>query len=414
MSRICVVRQYYFPLDPRVRREVDAVLGAGHEVDVVCLGRPGEPSLERSGRLTVRRVGIARKRAGILRYAWEYASFLVAAAAIVTRSHLRRRYDLIQVNSMPDALVFASAVPRLLGARVLLDLQECMPEFFATKFGVSPGHPFVRAVARIEQSSIRFAHYAITCTGHMRQAFLQRGAEPAAVGVVLNGADEDVFDPTRYLAAPREAGGFVLIAHGTVEERYGLDTVVRAVALLAKDVPDISLRVYGDGSYLQELRDLAHRLGVDERVYIHGGWAPMDDLLRAIASADAGVVAMKRDAFRDLTLCNKMHEYVAMHKPAVVSRTRSVVEYYGESCFQLFESDDPADLARAIRELYEQPELRQRLVTEALRVSEPYRWQYQREHYQRIVADLIERRQPAAPATRIGLPHSAATDVGLA
>jgi hypothetical protein len=44
----------------------------------------------------------------------------------------RRRYRLVQVHSLPDVLVFAAAVPRLLGARLLLDLQECMPEFFAT------------------------------------------------------------------------------------------------------------------------------------------------------------------------------------------------------------------------------------------------------------------------------------------
>ena len=45
---------------------------------------------------------------------------------------------------MPDALVFAAAVPRLLGARVVLDLHECMPEFFSVKFGVPMEHPVVR------------------------------------------------------------------------------------------------------------------------------------------------------------------------------------------------------------------------------------------------------------------------------
>ena len=44
-----------------------------------------------------------------------------------------RRYDVVQVNSLPDWLVFAALIPRALGARVLLDLHECMPEYAATK-----------------------------------------------------------------------------------------------------------------------------------------------------------------------------------------------------------------------------------------------------------------------------------------
>ena len=52
---------------------------------------------------------------GILHYVFGYGVFLLAAAVLVTMLHLRRRYHLIQINSMPDALVFAALGPRLLG-----------------------------------------------------------------------------------------------------------------------------------------------------------------------------------------------------------------------------------------------------------------------------------------------------------
>src|SRR5215210_5942920 len=103
MARICVVRQYYFPLDPRVRREVDALVLAGHQVDVICMRRPGEPSYEEDGQITVRRVPLQHYRgAGPLRYVFEYATFGLAAASLVGALHLRRPYDLVQVNSIPD------------------------------------------------------------------------------------------------------------------------------------------------------------------------------------------------------------------------------------------------------------------------------------------------------------------------
>ena len=47
-----------------------------------------------------------------------------------------------------------------------------------------------------------------------------------------------------------------------------------------------------------------------------------------------------------------MFDFIAMRRPAVVSRTRSVEAYFPSSCFALFESGDEHDLARAIRALY--------------------------------------------------------------
>ena len=60
-ARICVIRQGFYPLDPRVRREVLALEGAGHEVDVGCLRRPDEPGWERIGNVTVHRIAIANR-----------------------------------------------------------------------------------------------------------------------------------------------------------------------------------------------------------------------------------------------------------------------------------------------------------------------------------------------------------------
>src|SRR5712692_5815683 len=160
-ARLCLIRQGYYPLDPRVRREVDALAQAGHEVDVICLRRPGEKRLESQGHVTAHRVPIPTRRAGRFNYVIQYAAFFAVASVLVAVLHLRRRFDVVQVNSMPDSLVFAAIVPRLLGARVLLDLHECMPEFYAVKFGVGLRHPAVRFVAWMEQAAIRFADQVI-------------------------------------------------------------------------------------------------------------------------------------------------------------------------------------------------------------------------------------------------------------
>lgn len=393
--RVAVLRQGAFEIDPRVQREVQALLQAGHEVDVIAIRGRGAPRREREGALTVRRLPLPRRRGGALAHAVDYGLFFVAAFALLSFLHVRRRYDLVQVHTLPDPLVFAALVPKLTGARVVLDLHECMPEFFATKFGVPLRHPAVRAIGAAEQASIRFADFAITCTEQMREAFVARGAAPAKIGLVHNTADEQVFDPTRYPPRQREPGRFTLICHGSVEERYGLDTAIRALALLAEELPELRLAIYGSGSQLPELRALAAELDVRDRVEFTGRFVPIEELLAAIADADAGVVAMKSDAFRDLVHCNKMYDLVAMRRPVITSRTRSVEAYFSDQAFLYFEADDPEDLARAISRLHGDAALGERLVERAAEEVEPYRWPHQRERYQRYVLSTASGSRPA-------------------
>src|SRR5687768_2761628 len=394
--RVAVVRQGLFEFDPRVQREVHALLDAGHEVDVISLRHGDYRGTDRDGKLTVRHLPIPVRRGGAFSYLADYGLFFIAAFLLLTALHVRRRYELVQVHSLPDPLVFAALVPKLTGARVILDLHECMPEFFATKFGVELDHPAVRAIAAAEQASIRFSDFTLTCTEQMRQAFTGRGADPGEIGVVHNTAEEKIFNPERHPPRAREDGHFTLICHGSVEERYGLDTAIKAVASLADEIPELRLQIYGKGTQLPELRELATLLDVRDRVEFNGRWLPIEELVDAIASADAGVVAMKRDIFRDLVHCNKMYDLVAMRRPVITSRTRSVEAYFSDDALLYFTADDPDDLANAIRRLYADPALGDRLVQQAEAEVEPYRWPRQREQYKRYVLSVATGGTPVA------------------
>ena len=388
MARLCVIRQFYVPDDTRVRRELHALIDAGHSVDVICMRRPGQTARERSGRLTIHRLPMHHRRGGIGQYLFEYLAFPLLVAAYLAWLDLRRPFDLVQVNTIPDWLVFAAIGPRLRGTPVLLDLHECMPEFYASKFDTSLGHPCVRALKLLERASIRFASSAITCTEHMREAFVSRGVPANRIGVVMNSSEEAIFDPERFPPSVRREGRFKLVAHGTVEKRYGLDTIIRAVERLRGRIPELALEVYGAGSYSDELRRMVDDLGLRKEVTFHG-YVPIDELVAAIADADAGVVAMKRDAFRDLTHCNKMFDLITLRRPVICSRTKSVMAYFPDDCMKYFDGDDDADLARAIEELYADPDQSARLVSSASAANEPYRWPYQRQQYLSVIDGLL-------------------------
>jgi glycosyltransferase involved in cell wall biosynthesis len=203
----------------------------------------------------------------------------------------------------------------------------------------------------------------------------------------MDGADEDVFHPDP--SARPDPHRLTLISHGTVEERYGLDTAIEAVGLLRDEIPELELKIYGDGSDVARLRHLAADLGVSDRVYFSPGFVPFEDLVHAIATADVGVVAMKRDAFRDLTLAGKMFDFIAMGVPMAVAVTRSVEETFPAECYERFESGDAAGLAQCIRRLHADPAYRARLAARATAHAEPYRWVHQSKRYLENVHRLL-------------------------
>ncbi|OLC04990.1 MAG: hypothetical protein AUI15_00350 [Actinobacteria bacterium 13_2_20CM_2_66_6] len=409
MARICVISHSHYPWDSRVSREMHALVQAGHQVDLICLQHGGQPPIERAGPVSIYRLPIARLRGGFLRYFFELATFQIAATLLLVWLHLRHRYSLVETTSVPDWLVFAALPAKLFGARVLLDLHECMPEYGMTKWGVSPRHPLVRFLRVMERASIRFADFVTTCTEQMRERFVERGAPPEKIAVVLNSFDEERFDPDRYRRTRTDDDRFVLVHHGTIEPNYGLDVVVRAVALLRDKIPGLRFEIYGGGTHRAAVEALTKELGLDDRVHFTG-WLLPEELLGRLADADVGVVAVRRDAFRDVTLCIKMFDLISMRRPVVISRTRAVEAYFGNECFQLFESGNEEDLARAIYELYADPDLRSRLVRHATAVNEPYRWVHQAGRYVDIAERLIAGVPTASKRAAAMAASSAATN----
>jgi glycosyltransferase involved in cell wall biosynthesis len=391
MSRICIISKSHLPFDPRVVREARALAKAGHQVDVICARSGSQPFRERDGAITIYRLPVTRRRGSVLRYAYEFVTFQLAAALLVGAIHVRRPYAVVETTSLPDWLVFATAIPRLFGARVLLDLHEVAPEYGMTKYKVGADHPSVRMLRLFERLSIGFADFVTTCSEQMRERFIERGAPAEKIDVVLNSFDEQRFPPDRVVTAPRFPAEFVLITHGTIEENYGTDLIVRAVALLRDRIPGLRLEVYGDGTHRRFCQELARELGVEQQVWFSDGFIPMEDLLPRIAAADAGVVAVRRDAFRDVTLCIKMFDFVTMRRPVIISRTRAVEAYFGDDAFELFGSGDAVDLARAIEALHSDPARRAALVARATERNEPYRWPHQERRYVEIVERLAAR-----------------------
>ena len=176
-KRAALVRLLYYPDDMLVRREAEALRDLGFDVDVYCLRNAGEAAEAVVEGVTVHRLPLKREKRGAARNLFEYLAFFCLAAGALTAAHLRRPFAVIQVNTMPDFLVFATLLPRLLGARVTLQMYEPMPELWATKFTSPWPSRILRVIAGW---AVRYADAVITVTESLKETLVAHAA-PAAI-----------------------------------------------------------------------------------------------------------------------------------------------------------------------------------------------------------------------------------------
>jgi glycosyltransferase involved in cell wall biosynthesis len=400
--RIGTITYDWFPFDPRVRRLAGAAVDAGYAVDVICLRQPHEKYYEVHNGVHIYRMPMNRgfgRPLPVTLLSW--CVFLFLAAVTVTWLHLRRPYHVIHVHNMPDFLVFATLFPKLLGAKIILDVQDVSPELMTVKAkGRLCGIVRWLAIWQ-ERLSTVFADHVVTVGWPFEEVLLQRGVSQEKLTVVINSADPKLF-PASYRYLPRdesyeEVQPFILMYHGTLTERNGLDTAIRALALAHRIIPQLRLDIKGRGEQLPILKQLARELGVSDHV-VFSDPCPAEELVNFVIHGDVGIIPYRCDSFMELVLPTKAYEFAWMHRPMIASDTRAIRSMFRPESIILCDSTSPESFAEAIITLYEDPEKRACMTSNAAQDYEPYRWESMAVRYQQLLASLsrnqIHKQQP--------------------
>jgi glycosyltransferase involved in cell wall biosynthesis len=262
MKNVGMIVFSYYPSDPRVRREAEALIDEGYSVSVICLKNRQERKHETVNGVRVIRCSIRRSRGSKMSYLIEYGLFSLYAMLKISMLHLLRRFSVVHVHNMPDFLAFCAAMPKLLGAKIVLDLHDPSPEVFMTKYSMSQDAKMIKAMRLIERMSIWFSDHVITPNLAFKDIFVSRGCPETKVSIVMNSPPEQIFNLEDYSSSSDGRGDsnrpWTLMYHGTIVRRHGLDDLLRAVVIARKQVPGIALHVYGDGDeFVDEVGQVA-------------------------------------------------------------------------------------------------------------------------------------------------------------
>ena len=390
MKAICLIVQNIYDIDPRVRRKAEALVASGYHVDVLALRGPRGEKCYRLNGVNIRTMALGKKRGALSRYLLEFAAFYLWVFLQVSWETLRKRYVVIDVNTLPDFLIFAPILAKWLGAKLILDMHEIAPEFYISKYGCPPDAAPVRLLRLVEHLSMMFADRVITINEPIETLLTSRGLPPWKSTILMNAVDETRFCAWVNSSETRKASdqpAFVMIYHGTLTHIYGLDIAIEAFALAHKDMPGAELWILGSGTAKSGLAELARATGTETKIRLIGQ-VDASDIPAWLSRSDAGILPIRQDVFLDFAFPNKLPEFIVMGKPVIVSRLRTIQHYFSEDALAYFDPGNPANLASQMIRLYRDSQLRRSLSENARLQYAPMRWELMRNRYIALIEEL--------------------------
>ena len=400
-KRAAVLLYSYYPSDPRPRRAAEAMIEAGMSVDLLCLTENASelPESNVAG-VNVFRLPMEHRRGGKLAYVWNYGVFLARSFWFLGVRSLRKRYDVVHVHNMPDVLVFSALIPKLRGARVILDLHDPMPELMLSIYGLKEDHWQIRFLKACERWSIAFSNLVLTPNITFKNLFTSRSCQPEKVQIVMNSPDETIFTPGSVEPVPRAPNGgdeFRIMHHGSIVHRHGIDLLVEAVAKVRPGIPGVRLDIFGRREpFLDEVLDAARRLGVGDIVHYRGN-STQREIARAILESDLGVIPNRRSAFTGLNFPTRIFEYLAMGRPILVPATQGIEDYFTPEQLLMFEQGNVDDLAARILWIRENPEAVRRVLDRGIEVYRKHLWTQERARFVGAVRALAHSGRQGVP-----------------
>lgn len=381
-----MVAYTYYESDPRVIREAEAAVDGGFEVDFLTLRRAGTSPTEVVRGVRVIRLNQARYRGGRrFRYLLEYMKFFLRCFVKTTGLFFKRHYGVIHVNNMPDFLVFSTIIPRLFGAKVILDIHDPMPNTFASKFEGREDGFYYRVLLWQERLSAAYCNRVITVHDPVKDGILiKHGLPPDSIEVIANFADDELFQLRKSFSID---GKIRFVFHGTILERSGLRMLITALAQV-RHKDRISVRIIGEGDFSETLRGMIQSLKLEHMVEFDNRSYPVHSIPQRIADCHVGLVPLEISSVTNYAVPLKLLEYISLGLPVVTVRNNAISYYFSEEDCIFFEWNDPRSLSAVLDRIAENPEILTRYRERSVALRGRFSWTGEKRKYVALLRQL--------------------------
>ena len=242
---------------------------------------------------------------------------------------------------------------------VVLNLQDILPEA-AVHVGLLKNKFLIQVFATLEKFAYRTATKISVIADGFVDNLRSKGVAANKIVQIPNWVDVNFIHPlpkenNAFRAAHNLNGKFVVQYSGNIALTQGLETVVKAAALL-RDIPDIAFVIVGEAKGLQRLQQECQDIGADNVLLLP--FQPREKLPEMLAAADVGLVVQKKNVI-SFNMPSKIQVLLASGRALVASvpdngtAARAVRQSGGGV---IVTPEDAQALATAVLDLYKHPE----------------------------------------------------------
>lgn len=266
----------------------------------------------------------------------------------------------------------------------------------------------------LEQEVAPRADAIVTVSPVLAEELASRYPAVPRVQVVLNAPWESSQPAEGRTSGLRAAAGIgedvpLLVYSGVVTHARGVDTAVDAMPAL----PGCHLAIVSTtfaAPISDVLRNRAEELGVADRVHILPP-VPAHTVVDHLASADLGLIPIRRFPSHDVALTNKLFEYIHSGLPVVVSDCPAQKRFVREEEIgAVHVAEDSADLSVAVRAVLDDLE-HYRANVRRQQLRHQYSWQASERALHDLYSELLGPDHVRVPPADGSFPDLGETDV---
>ena len=230
----------------------------------------------------------------------------------------------------------------------------------------------------------------IAVTRGLKNALVEHGIDTKKILVAPDAVDGKVFDAItasstelrKQLHLPLDAK---LIGYAgrlkTFEQEKGIPELLEAFALLQQERKDVRLVIVGgDASDADRFMPFLREHGIAPRVHFVGHVSPTE-VPKYLKGFDVLVAPFPKTPHYEIAMSPlKIFEYMAAHKPMVVSDLPSLREILSEDTAYFFEPGNAKNLAQTLERVFTHPAEASQKAERVQKISQEHTWEKRAEH----------------------------------
>ncbi len=358
--KILIVSQYFYPEQFQINEIAPELVKRGHEVTVLT-GLPNYPQGEiypeyRNRQeeyidgVKVLRAPIHPRKHGSFHLIWNYLSYAINGTNLAKK--LTEKYDIILSYQLSPvtSLYPAIAYKRKYKTPILNYCLDIWPES-ALAHVKSEYSIMYRLITRLSKKLYKQCdHIAVTSRPFIKYLNRKNGIEWAKMSYIPQHADSSYLDMD--LTAPNNGIADFMYA-GNLGAGQRVDVIIRAASELREEA--FIIHIVGDGSARNEIKELAQKLQVDDKIIFYGN-QKRESMPSFYRKADALIITLRGDNCVGDTMPGKLQTYMTCGKPIFGAINGAADETIMEAhCGACVNAGDYKGLARLLKDYIQKP-----------------------------------------------------------